>query len=271
MEPVFDYNYAIEHVAKFVDGLFAFNVLIFENRLPDIQVLELNSDKAIVELIKSEFGLNVVQTIVPNMDEDTKLFCPYFRVIFNSFGTAAINFKLQTFFQKIRLNAMNPRCSKALVVGLSTMEHGAESTLSVPYRFCTTSIEAIELVDKQLDFACLKPCAPMSKDPGMTLCDIAGVSLPYHIPWEVQCKILSYMRSPTAEIVQTKLDDLCHQWDKCLFPMWQQREPRIPAHIACYYRAATVQSTVADATASFLACSAPGRNAFPTWTNFQPA
>lgn len=267
MEPEFDYNYAIEHVAKFVDGLFSFNVLMLENCQPDIQVIEVGSDKALLELIHKEFGVSAVQSILPNMDESTKIFCPYFRVITSDFGQAPINFKLQTFLNKIKLKAMNARCSKALVVGLSTMDAGSNATLSVPYDFCTTTIDNIGFFEKQLDFTCLKPCAPLMREPGTTLCDIAGVSLPYHVPWEIQCKILSYMRSPTADLIHSKLDELCLDWDSHLFRMWSQREPRIPAHIACYYHAATVQATVADATSPFLACSARTSRACPTWMN----
>lgn len=270
MDPVFDYNYAVNNIADFVDSLFSFNVLVFENRQPDVQVLELRSEEAILELIRSEFGPSAVQSIVPNMDPATRPFCPYFRLIANDFGSAPTNFKLQTFLGKIKLKAMNPRCSKAVVVGLTTMDQISDVTVSVPYAFCTTSIDNIEFVDKQLDFACLKPCAPFGHHDGMTLCDIAGVFLPFHLPWDIQAKILTYLRSPTAELIQAKLDDLCHLWDLRLFPMWTQREPRIPAHIACYYRAKTVQATVADATSAFLVSSAREGAAFPMWMNFAP-
>jgi hypothetical protein len=59
-------------------------------------------------------------------------------------------------------------------------------------------------------------------------------------------------------MIRDKMADIKRLWDEKLFIMFQQREPRIPAHIASTYNAATVQNTAVVATRPFLAPVVPG-------------
>lgn len=236
------------------DNLFNFNVLMLDNDQPDIQVWELQFDTQLHILIQKELGENATQIIVKNMNEESQGMCPYFRIIMKDMGAvAATNFKLQQFLERIRVTGLNAKCSKAMVVGLANLQY-LEAAISVPYAFCTTNIDPIDFVLEQpeLDLSCLNLCAERLHPPGSTLCDIAGLDLPYYVPDNVQALILSFCSSPTADIIREEAIDLRARWDRFLLPMFLQREPRIPANLALYYNAANVQNTIANATRPFL-------------------
>jgi hypothetical protein len=52
--------------------------------------------------------------------------------------------------------------------------------------------------------------------------------------------------------MEKEINRICMSWDMWLTPMFVQREPRIPAHIAWQYNASNVQNTAANATSYFL-------------------
>lgn len=246
MDCDFDMQLALDSVESFVDGLMDFNVVIMENNQPDIQVITCKYDVELFQLIDEHLGPTYTQTIVNNMNPETKIGCPYFRVCMLNFGNnSTINFKLQTFFKNIGMDSLNPRCKRALVVGLASLQT-LNSPISVPTAFCSTRISPIDLaMEPELDMSCLKICNQQYYPEGTTLCDIAGMDLPCFLPCEVQFLILQFCSSPTCDLIRDEMCRLCHQWDLLLFPMFQQREPRIPAPIASFYDAPTVQSTVA--------------------------
>lgn len=260
----FDFN----HFSERPEDLFSFNAILICNNQPDIQVMEYTSDTQLALYIQQEFDVNAVQTIVKNNHEDSERGCPYFRIVMEGYdGSAAINFKLQSMFQRMKIESLSPRCSKAMIIGLTTFTH-LESPISVPYCFLSTNIDPIDfmLEEPELDMACLQTCQ-QPVDPKSTLCDIAGMPLPYKLPWECQVHILLYLRNPLAEMICHKIDDLCYTWDIFVHTMFQQREPRIPCHIASSFNASTVQSTVEDATRYFLVpcASRKERLVFPKW------
>jgi len=235
------------------ESLFSFNLVIMANDQPDIQVMEFNAEYEIGPYLDKELGSAYVQTIITNRNEETKGMCPYFRICMSGFSSkTSINFKLKAFLNRIGMEGISSHCEKAVVMGLATLHH-LESPISVPYLFCTTKIDSIDLaLEESLDLACMEVCAE-SKNPGASsLCDIAGVTLPYFLPWEVQSLILQFSASPTADMIKRERTHLCRSWDALLFTMFRQREPRIPVHIASFFNAATVQQTVADATRPFL-------------------
>lgn len=229
--------------------LFSFNVVTFDNNEPDIQVDTIKHDTELALLIQERFGDDPIQTIVNNRDPETKGRCPYFRIVTNEFGPdSAINFKLRAFYNRIGMSSLNSRCGPAMAIGLHALNL-LDSPVSVPMAFCTTSIEFISFqMDGGVDLTCLKPCAKNLNPEATNLCGIAGVCLPYYMPEEVQWRILSFAESPTAMEIKGEIKRLRERWDDCLHPMFKQREPRIPAHIARFYDVATVQSAIADAT-----------------------
>jgi hypothetical protein len=250
----FDIEYAINSTEDFIDDLFSFNVVIISNQEPDIQVIELTYDAEVGPLLEQELGENYIQTIVNNMNPSTNKRCPFFRVCMRDFGDETpINFKLKSFYHKIGMSSMNPRCSKAVIIGLATLT-SLDSAISMPSHFCSTMIDNIDLdLREEYDMSCLNLCAEHLHPPGSALSDIAGLRMPYHLPREVQHHILRYCSNPTADIIKGKIADIKRLWDERLFTMFRQREPRIPVHIASIYNAATVQQTAVDATRPFLA------------------
>lgn len=228
----------------------SYTAIWFENSLPDISIMEMANDAQMCMFVTKEFGKDgCIQTIINNMDPATRTMCPYFRVFMDAFGkNSPINFKLQSFYHRIGMGSLDARCNKALVVGLAALTNLNEG-VSVPMAFCTTSIDPIAFHLEEIDMACLKPCGKAES----SLCDIAGLCLPIHVPDDVQWRILSFLRSPEAEIIQDQIDDLCHRWDVFLAPMFHQREPRIPVPIASFFNVPTVQSTIYGAVRPFLA------------------
>jgi hypothetical protein len=266
MDVEFDFNHALESTSLFVDGLLSFNVLVMCNDEPDIQVMELQYDSQVAPLLLQVLGDGYVQTIVNNRHEATRVRCPYFRVCTTDFNEdTIINFKLRSFYNKIGMSSMNPRCTKAVVIGLATLSH-LESNISVPTCFCSTKIDLINLdLESEIDVSCMELCAQHHHPGGYNLADIAGLVLPYHVPHDVQHLILRYCSSPTADLIKQAMTRVRHEWDVQMYTMFLQREPRIPVHIASIYNACTVQKTAADATRPFLVPAAlASENAYPS-------
>lgn len=234
------------------EGLFDFNTVWMENRLPDISIVSLRSDVDLTNYVLLVMREGYIQTIINNLDPETRPFCPYFRVFMDQFGNdCPINFKLQSFFNRIGMSSLNPRCRQALVVGLHSLDN-LNSAISVPMAFCSTTIDPIRFYLDEIDLACLSPCAKELYPSDYTLADIAGLSVPYYLPPFIQWKIVSYLRNPLADIVVEAMEEVCKQWDMSLWPMYLQREPRIPVDIASYYGVPTVLTTIGDAIRPFL-------------------
>lgn len=270
MDIDFNFDAALANIQAFTDTLFSFNVLVLNNADPDIRVVELDYDCQIVPLLQSELGHSYVQTLVNNRNQDTCIRCPFFRVCMSGVGPMTpINYKLRAFFTKIGMPTLDARCHKAVVLGLATL-HQLESAISVPYLFTTTKIDAIDLdLEPLLDMACLTPCCLQGKPVNTELCEIAGLCLPYHVPPDIHFKILQYCVSPTAMLIRDSVHMLRYAWDRVVYTMFLQREPRIPCHIASAYNAATVQGTIVNATRPFLAPLAKENvNASPMTTSF---
>lgn len=259
MDTDFDYEYAVSQVGNFVDTLFDYNVVIMQNSDPDIGVITFRYDYELGPFLERELGPGFVQTIVNNLNPETKIGCPFFRVCMSGVNEkVSTNFKLKAFYNRINMPTMDPRCSKAVVIGLATL-YNLESPISVPYAFCTTKIDPIDLsLENEIDMACMEVCSIDHHPVGSTLCDIAGLDLPVYLPPEIHIHILKYLSSPCAEIIKDAKDDLCMTWDFYMLTMFQQREPRIPVHIASCYNAPTVQQTVADAARPYLAPTVVG-------------
>lgn len=250
----FDFKGAMEDIEMFVSNLSDFNVIIMRNDLPDISVVDCKYNSDLYRILQEELGDVYIQTIVNNLNPETRYGCPYFRICTTSLSDEhATNFKLQKFYKSIGLGAMNSRCASAVVVGMASMSI-EDSPIAIPSCFCSTKIFLLDLFkEPELDIACLTPCARHLHPENSTLCDIAGITLPYYLPREVQDNILSYCSSPTADLIRREILRLCQQWDDGLFVMFLQREPRIPAPIAYLFDAQDVQRTVKAVTNSSLA------------------
>lgn len=252
----YEYLDVIGSEEQFVESLFNYNVLVLKNDYPDVRDVMISCDADLWRLVQEELGEACIQAIVENRNKETRVRCPFFRVFQSGVSAScSTNFKLQSFFQMIDAAMMNSRCTGAVVVGLSAM-NAMESPISLPYCFTMTTFDPMDFTETvdEVDMCCLKPVGDELKKNRATtaLCDIAGVELPYHVPWDVQTRILSYLRSPTADILTTAKVEIQTVYDFAMYTMFVQREPRIPAYLASYYHAATVASTTSDALKAFL-------------------
>lgn len=257
MDTEFELQACLQDIEEYVSSLSDYNVVIMSNDMPDIRVIDCKYNSELYPILERELGHGYIQTIVNNMNSETRYGCPYFRICMTELSEdVAINFKLQKFYKSINLGAMNPRCKKAVIVGMASMSM-SDSPISIPSCFCSTMIFSLDLFhEPELDVSCLKPCAQRLHPENSTLCDIAGITLPCFLPRELQNHILSYCSSPCADMIRAEMYRLCQQWDNWMFPMFAQREPRIPVHIASFYGASGVQKTVEGATRSTLVNSA---------------
>lgn len=266
MDMDFDFQDAMDDIEMYVSSLSDFNVIIMSNELPDIRVIDCKYNSDLYHIIQQELGDGYIQTIINNLNPDTQYGCPYFRICTTRLSSEiGINFKLQKFYKSIGLSEMNSRSKKAVVVGMASMSI-ADSPIAIPSCFCSTKIFSLDLFyEPEIDVACLKPCAQRLHPENSTLCEIAGIQLPYFLPREIQDIVMSFSSSPTADVIRAEMFRLCQQWDNWMFPMFLQREPRIPVHIASYYGAQGVQSTAEAAIKSSLAKCArrKGLNANP--------
>jgi hypothetical protein len=261
----FDLNHWTEHP----ESIFSITAIQVANDEPDIQVLEFGTDSEIAMYVANHYHSTCLQTIVKNQHVESSVMCPYFRIIMDGFQEdAPTNFKLHNLFQQAGIKSISTRCSKAMIIGLTTLAH-MESPISVPHCFISTSIDpdTFLLEVEEIDMVCLKPCAQSLNPEATDLCDIAGMTIPYYVPENVQWLIISYLQHPVALMVEYTMDSICLTWDLFMTRMFMQREPRIPYHLASFYNATTVQRTIESATRPFLAMSAPrpASPVFPEW------
>lgn len=236
-----------------VNDLFNFNVLLFENDQPDVRVIELKHDTELAMFINQEIGDNAVQTIMSNQDQLTKDRAPYFRIVASPPNERnAKNFKFQSFLHKINQgNMITPRTPKVIVIGLHALNN-LESPISIPSAFCTTTLDEFAIDSLGVvDMACVQPIGGANSTE--ELIKISGMTMPCHLPDNVQWHILSYCESPTATMIKDAMQAVCDKWDFALLPMFLQREPRIPPLIACAYNVPCAVSTIRLATRPFLA------------------
>lgn len=235
-----------------IEELFNFNILMFENDQPDVRVIELKHDTELALYISREIGDNAVQTIMSNMDQLTKDRAPYFRIVASPPNEKyAKNFKFETFLRKIGQSQMiTPRTSKVIVIGLHALNN-LESPISIPLAFCTTTLDEFSIDSfGVIDMACVKPLGGASSTEDLVR--ISGMTMPFHLPDNVQWHILSYCEEPTAIMIKDAMQAVCDKWDFALLPMFLQREPRIPPYIACAYNVPCAVSTIRLATKPFL-------------------
>lgn len=232
-----------------IEELSKITVLVMDRDQPDVSVRTVGCEMDADEEIGKEFGhAEYLQLVMINNDPETRFMCPYFRVIMDTFkATENVNPHLKTFYERIGMSTLSANCKKAMILGMYDVANiGRVISIPTSLSMGCMPLADMGLVGDKLDSECLRPLKTV-------LYGVEGVCLPYHVPWEAQWRILSYLQNPVAEIVVEKIEELCHEWDVFLYPMFQQREPRIPAHVAYIYNVPTVLSTVAGATRSFLA------------------
>jgi len=236
------------------EDLFAFDVLYFENIQPDVQVHSFTLDSDLERFAAERVGADAVSTIVTNLDPCTRGMCPYVRIMTSAVSPEVpINHKLQTFLVRIGATSLFPRCFRAVAVGLSCSTGSGAGSVCVPMPtyFYITSVPVLELgVNGSIDMDCLTPIGSYQ---GHQLKDIPGIVLPCHLPDQVQDRILSFMREPTADIIVKAMDDLCANFDRAVYPIFRQAYARVPPSLACFYNAPTVRSVIRSATRFCLA------------------
>jgi hypothetical protein len=241
MEESFDFD-------MLIDDLTSITVGVMDRDQADVSVRTVSCEADANAEIMEEFGhAEYLQLVMINNDEKTKQFCPYFRVVMDSFrADEKANHHLQVFYQRVGMPSLSANCKKAMVLGMYDVTD-INKIVSIPTSLLDSTMIPQDLgIGSQVDSDCLRPLKT-------ALYGIEGVSIPYHIPLEAQWRILSFLRSPLAEMIEKKMSDICFAWDVFLHPMFQQREPRIPAHIASTYNLPTVLTTIYGATRSFLA------------------
>lgn len=244
-ESCFDYDISMDKLASI-------RTLVMDRDEVDIAIVEAMNNAEVADLIEGEFpGMEYLQLVVINHDVESREFCPYFRIIMDSFrADNKVNRHLRLFYDRIGMSTLNACCRKAIVVGMFDVFDIHAST-SVPSAFSLGSFHNQDLgLTGELDGSCLGKSVT-------ELYDVPGMNIPYHLPWEVQWRILSFLRHPVADIVKVTMDEVRCSWDTFLYPMFQQREPRIPTYIAYLYDVPTVLTTIAGATKSFLASTVP--------------
>lgn len=197
----FDFSFLEEEngIQNFVNDLYAFHVLVMSNVDKDMQVVKVMSPVQL-GLRMTEFfavGEETVQMTVKNGKEDP--LCPFFLMIMSEYkDTSPINFKLETFFRITGVLGIHARCSKAIVMGMMSMEH-TNSMIDIPLEYHCMSIPSRSLngpIDLYSHHSTTrKKCLEK-------LMTVPGMPLPYNVPATVHWNIFKYLRHPCAEIIQ---------------------------------------------------------------------
>jgi len=187
-----------------MEGLFSFRGLYMSNDEPDIRVIEFDGPEDVYAKIGSLFGehsSSVVEIVAPNKNVDVD-FCPRFYMFVGGYRTAsAPNWKFETFLRSVGEASVDARCKDVLVIG-ATSEWMSRRFISIPERYYYHSME-IGAVALDVD----------GMASSIDVLGIPGMSIPCYLPENVQMTILSYCRSPCAEIISDYNTELRRYWD----------------------------------------------------------
>ncbi len=239
-----------------MDSLFSFSGVFFNNTNPDCMLIEFGDDNQYYEYVKTmAAGRPITTMVVANRLEGTIDRCPYFKICLADDGHNNVNLKLQSFLEKIGSPGMNCQFSDAVVIGLYDC-FGGGIHLSIPSCLYIRAPDRFDAcIDNEIDMACLQPCGiNMGQN---SLAEIAGISMPLHLPIDVQYKILSYCRSPTAQLIHDELDRLNCHWDVALDALYYQRVWSVSPIFNYLEPVPTVREVMRGVTRPFLAPGAP--------------
>lgn len=214
LDDSFDWTFLYEPdgINKFVDNLFAFNIVLMRNSDHDPIVLKLMDPLQISFVIDDYLqGGDKTEMIVANGKDDP--LCPFFKFIMRDYSlTNPVNYKLETFFRKTGILGIHSRCSTAIVIGLMS-DGKSDSCVDVPMEYHYIScrplgyMAPLEMTTHQsvMRNRCLDK-----------LKGIRGMSLPVQLPESVHWNIIKYLRHPCAEMIlqnKAKFRKWCAYWD----------------------------------------------------------
>lgn len=187
------------------EGLFKFRGLYMCNDDPDLRVMEFSDAEDVYDNVVSLFGediKDVVEITTANKRNDASM-CDRFYFVLGGYKKASVpNYRLETFLHAIGEDGVDARCHRVMVLG-ATLEWMCRRFVSIPERYFYQSMEIGAVLadpDLTLDF---------NED----VVGIQGMSLPCHLPEDVQWRILSYCRSPTAQLIHDYNEGLTRYWD----------------------------------------------------------
>lgn len=189
-----------------VEGLFSVTTVYMSNDEPDIRVIEIpdaeDMGSKLMELMGN--GASDLTEIVVNNPRANEECCARFHMFISGYQKGDVpNWQFESFLRKIGQQVIGSRCKAVLVVG-STATLASRSFVSIPSHYYTdTSFSKASV--------CVLGSAYVSQD--VEMLDVPGMCLPRHMPENVQWKILSYCRSPTAELIYQYNLQLTRYWD----------------------------------------------------------
>lgn len=239
-----------------MDSLFSFFGVFFNNNNPDCILIEFRDDNQYYEYVNTMAAGRLITTmVIANKLPGTIDRCPYFKICMVDDGRRVVNLKLQSFLEKVGFSGMNCQFSDVVVIGLYDC-FGGGVHLSIPSCLYITKPDRFDAcIENEIDMACLQPCGVNMGQ--HSLAEIAGMDMPLHLPIDVQYKILSYCRSPTAQLIHDELQRLYDYWDNVLNELYYQRIWNVDSTLNYLAPVPTVREVIRDVTRPFLASVAP--------------
>lgn len=192
-----------------VDQLFSCTIAYFANEELDARILTMDSEAALLRILEELMGQDssrVVEVVIDNPVQETKIGCPKFCFYMHDYHDAMpMNYRLENFMRSVGIRGLHARCTKALVVGV-TKEWSGRRFVSIPEQHLETNIEKALLFGRDVVER------EIVGDDHETLLEIQGMFLPVYLPQEIQWRILRYCRSPCAEIMHQENKRIERYW-----------------------------------------------------------
>jgi len=207
--------YEPDGINKFVDDLFAFDVLLLHNKDENPRILKMMDPLQLSYLVREHFSSSeeVVQMVVRNGKDDEM--CPYFKVILGHYSESSpTNYKFECFLRASKINGIHARCQGALVIGMMNSELSG-SCVSVPDEYFYTSVRPIGFLGPiDMTSRCSIPRKSHLSSINEVVGGVPGACLFNAIPVDLHWNIIKYLRHPCAEIIYHYNKSLETYWDR---------------------------------------------------------
>lgn len=184
---------------QFVNQLFNFHVLVFNNDDFDLRVVTVERSDMLHDVMMEYFENidKATSVVIQNGRTDDRI--PFFKIVMEEYSPKTpINYKLETFFRRSGIIGVSSRCKIAMVVGLMSSDMDA-IMVDIPLEYHTIPIPSLEGVDLTGTGESVKAHA------GDYLMNIPGIPLPYELPQEIHWNIMKYLRRPEAEEINHRI------------------------------------------------------------------
>jgi len=187
------------------------SVLVMRNSFQDAQVLYINQMTTVMDLVQIHLQQDdkTLQVIVKNDNEETSSMCPYLHIFMDKCSSKTpVNHGLVRLLRDCGVETVNPRCHTALVMATSSFDTATAVPMDLPVQLTAPFTAGIS----KIPTGSTQGVPSTISNAGEKLYGLQDIRLPLHLPPELQWKILSYLSTPSSDLIRAETDRMNLYW-----------------------------------------------------------